>query len=349
MLRAEVIRPSELSAGDVATWHQMLEASPLLQRAFFTPEFALACERATGRARVAVLHANSTICAFMPFQFRDVWCQRLHSAERIGGGLSDNAGIIAGPDFRTNTNTLLRLCRLASLNISHIMEGQDRFGLQADWSDYSYVTALDDGPDAYFSMLLARDRDFVRDTERSERRAGKTLGQLQLVETSEVSAEAVGALVAMKRLQYQRTQVRDAFDVPGNLSIIEQLRGSPAPGCQLVLVRLIAGKQLLAQHLGLRYHNVLSWWFPVYDIAVRNLSPGRLLLWHVIRHATDSGLALIDYGAGEALYKQQFSTGRLRMGRAVWSAETMRSYLAQAWQSLEWRLDARRRAKGNAH
>jgi CelD/BcsL family acetyltransferase involved in cellulose biosynthesis len=47
---------------------------------------------------------------------------------------------------------------------------------------------------------------------------------------------------------------------------------------------------------------------------------------------------LIDYGAGEAQYKRQFSTGTLRMGRAVWSAANARSLLARAWQSVEWRL-----------
>jgi CelD/BcsL family acetyltransferase involved in cellulose biosynthesis len=54
---------------------------------------------------------------------------------------------------------------------------------------------------------------------------------------------------------------------------------------------------------------------------------------------------LIDYGAGEAQYKRQFSTGTLRMGRAIWSAANVRSLLAHAWQSVEWRLRAQYKPK----
>jgi CelD/BcsL family acetyltransferase involved in cellulose biosynthesis len=116
------------------------------------------------------------------------------------------------------------------------------------------------------------------------------------------------------------------------------LKDSPAPECELVLATLGAGGGLLAQHLGLRHHQTLSWWFPVYDTSARGVSPGRLLLWFVIGRAAESGVRLIDYGAGDAQYKRQFSTGTLRMGRALWSAENARALLARAWQSVEWRL-----------
>ena len=91
---------SELQAREIETWHQMLAQSGSLHRAFFTPAFAMACERAHGRAYVAVLHDASGIRAYLPFQFKSVWHQRIRLAERIGGDLSDAAGLIAWPDFR---------------------------------------------------------------------------------------------------------------------------------------------------------------------------------------------------------------------------------------------------------
>ena len=159
-LRADVMRPSALGANELAVWHRMLETSPHLQRAFFAPSFALACERATECAYVAVLHADSVIRAFLPFQFKSTWHRRIRLAHRIGGGLSDNAGLIAWPDFRTTTARLLRLCGLASLDVSHLMEGQERFGVDAEWSDVSYVTDLCEGSESYFAGLLATESRF---------------------------------------------------------------------------------------------------------------------------------------------------------------------------------------------
>jgi len=336
--RADVIRPSQLDAEAIKTWHRMQVASPSLQRAFFTPAFALASERATGRAFVAVLHAGAAIQAFLPFQFRTAWHQRIRLAERIGGNLSDNAGIIAWPDFKTDAASLLRLCGLASLNLSHIMDGQDRFGLDAEWSEVSCVTDLSSGPNVYFAGLLARNRDFFRDTERRQRKALKAYGAVALRDTDPITTEALAGVVAVKRQQYQRTQVSDVLEVPENLRLIEVLKDSPTTECKLVLATLEAGDRVLAQHLGLQYNGVLSWWFPAYDSSAGGISPGRLLLWHIIEHAADSGVGLIDYGAGDAQYKRQFSTGTVRMGRALWSAENARALLARVWQSVEWRL-----------
>lgn len=347
-LKAEVVRPSVLGAAEIAAWYQMVEASPHLQRAFFTPAFALACERATGLAYVGVLHEGASIRAFMPFQFRSPWHRRIRLAQRIGGGLSDNAGLIAWPNFRITNARLLRVCGLASLNMSHIMEGQDCFGLEAEWSDISYVTDLASGPDAYFADLLMRSRAFVRDTERCQRKVAKAYGEMTVRETADVTEAALNGVITMKRQQYRRTQVQDAFDAPANLQLIEILRQSSVPECTLVLATLEVGGKILAQHLGLQHHGVLSWWFPVYDVSAQAVSPGRLLLWEVIRDAASRGVRLIDYGAGDAQYKRQFSTATLRMGRAMWSAANARSLFAQACQSVEWRLCGLSRPKSES-
>jgi CelD/BcsL family acetyltransferase involved in cellulose biosynthesis len=344
-IRAEVVRPSALGAAERAVWHQMLEASPCLQRAFFTPAFALACEQATGLAYIAVLHTQSTIRGFLPFQYRSGWHRRIRLAHRIGGGLSDNAGLVAWPDFRTTTSQLVRLCGLASLNLSHILEGQERFGLAADWSDVGYVSDLREGPDAYFAELLGQKRHLVRDTERQQRKLRQTYGEYSMRETASVNDAALLSVVTMKRQQYRRTQVRDVFEAPETMRLMEILRERPAQECMLVLASLQAGDKVLAQHLGLRHRGVLSWWFPAYDVSAQSVSPGRLLLWEIIRNSAASGINLIDYGAGEAQYKRQFSTGSLRIGRAIWSASNARAVLARAWQSIEWRLPGQHKPK----
>jgi hypothetical protein len=87
----------------------MQAQSPSLRRAFLTPTFAQACERANGRAYVAVLHEGGTICGFFPFQFHSYWHQRLGVAEPELRLLVQAAGLIAGPDLQISSSLLMRL------------------------------------------------------------------------------------------------------------------------------------------------------------------------------------------------------------------------------------------------
>jgi CelD/BcsL family acetyltransferase involved in cellulose biosynthesis len=324
----------------------MQAQSPSLQRAFLSPTFAQACERANGRSYVAVLHDAGVIRGFFPFQFRSMWHQRLRLAERIGGGLSDAAGLIATADLRVSAALLLRLAGLSSLSITHLMAGQEQFGLDAEWSEVGHITDVRDGPDAYFAALLRRDRILVRDTERRMRKAEGGYGVLRFTRIDPIPPDMIAALIERKRQQYHRTQAIDAFARGVNIRLIAALNETPASDCRLVMSRLEAGGRVLAQHLGPQYHRVLSHWLPVYDTEARSVSPGRLLLWHMIQHATDDGIDLIDFGEGDAQYKREFATSTTRYGRASWYRGGARSVVAYVYEGLEWRLRARGRRPG---
>lgn len=343
-LRADIVRPSMLGASEIAVWREMLGETPSLQRAFFSPSFAVANERAHGRAYVAVLHEGGQLRGFFPFQFKDAWHERIALAERIGGNLSDAAGLIAHPGLTVRADHLLRLCRIAVLSTTHLMEGQEQFGLDAEWTQVSYVSDIRAGGEAFVNDLLVRDRGLVRDTERCLRRAEQKYGPLRLVRPNPVPPDMIASLIRAKRLQYERTEVPDPFVKPGPMRLIEALNEAPVADCRLVLSRLEAGESVLAEHLGIQYNDVLSYWFPVYDAEARNVSPGRLVLWYIIQHASEDGIGLIDYGEGDAQYKQQFGTGTIRLGRADWSAGNARALVARVCQSVEWRLQARRRS-----
>lgn len=345
-IHAEIVRPSELGPAELDEWSQIQLKSPELQRAFLSPTFALACERAYGRAYVAVLIDDiGDVHGFLPFQFRSAWHEGLRLAERIGGGMSDAAGVIAAPGISISAPILLRLARLSSLDISHIVPGQERLGLDADWSQIDYLTELQDGPDAFFATLLQRERALVRDTERQSRRAESSLGPLRLTRTrsGNVSRHMVAELVVQKRQQYLRTGVPDPLASPTNRRLIEAMAEMPAPDCDLAMERLFSGERLVAQHLGVQYRDVLSYWFPAYDHTFHNLSPGRLLLWHTIRQAPEAGITLIDYGAGDAEYKRRLATTSMKMGRASWSRAGVRALAARVYQAIEWRMRMWRR------
>jgi CelD/BcsL family acetyltransferase involved in cellulose biosynthesis len=344
-LRCEVMRPSALGHAETDSWRRMLAATPSLRRAFLTHTFALACERATGRAWVAVLYDRTGLRGFLPFQFSSRWHQVIGLAERIGGNLSDATGLVAWPGFHIDPTTMLQRAGLASLLVSHLVAGQEEFGLQAGAYQTGRITELAGGAAAYFAALLQRDRLLVRDTERRLRKAEKTHGALRLTTMEHIPFAKITQLIAEKREQYRRTRVPDAFTDGRNLRLIAAMNEAPAAECRLTLSRLEGGEHILAQHLGPRHHDVLSHWFPVYNNEMRNVSPGRLLLWRMIERADEDGITLIDYGEGDALYKRELATAATRYGRAAWYSGGAYALLARSWQSVAWRLQARRRKR----
>jgi CelD/BcsL family acetyltransferase involved in cellulose biosynthesis len=322
----------------------MVKADPELHRAFFAPGFALACEMAHGRAWVGVLHEGGRVCGFFPFQFASNWHAKLRLAEGLGGGFADNTGLIAEAGFRIAPSALLRLCRLGQLFIAELSEAQHGFGLDAsEWRD-GYLIELVGGSDGYLAALASRHRDWVQNTRRKQRKVAREIGPLHLRRESRPSAAALAPLIMAKREQYRRTGAPDPFVLPHRLRLLEAVSSRTEPDCAAELATLFAGERVIAQHLGLTCHGVLSWWFPVYNPDLGKFSPGRLLLWQMIADAETSGLRAIDCGEGNQDYKRLFSTHRVRYGRANWSAGTWRTVVARAWQIAEWRLGRRRRS-----
>ena len=345
VLEAEVLTPSHLDDADRAAWTHMLAATPDLRRAFFAPGFALACERAGYRVRVGVLRQGGATRGFLPFQFASSWHERLGLAERVGDGLCDNAGLIAEPGFTIDPIALLRRCGINRLFITHLAENQEAFGLTAEAHEVGHRIDLPDGSAAYFAALAAGRRGFVQDTQRRLRRAERDHGALRFACDTRPELSAVRGLIARKRDQFRRTGAEDMFDDRRRQRLIEALLADSTPDCRPVMTMLFAGERLLASHLGLLHHDVLSYWFPVYDPEAQKVSPGRLLLWHTLQQAEALGLRLIDRGAGDSEAKRDFSTATTRFGCAAWSAGTLRAGVARLWQSAEWRLAAWREAR----
>ena len=157
-------------------------------------------------------------------------------------------------------------------------------------------------------------------------------------------ADVLAALIAQKRQQYARTGAPDPFVSGETMRLIDALQDTRHPECRFVVTELRAGDHVLARHMGLQHHDVLSYWFPVYDREARNVSPGRLLLWHIIQSAAEHNIATIDYGEGDAPYKRELSTGSLVYGRADWFRGNLPAMVARCWQSMEWRFARKRHA-----
>jgi CelD/BcsL family acetyltransferase involved in cellulose biosynthesis len=336
----DVIRPSELDTATIEAWHAMMKETTFLQRGFFAPEFTLACERAHDLARVVVFRNKQMPIAFFPFQFASRWHRMTGAGEQIGGHMSNHAGLIASPGFCIEPQLLLAAARLKALFVTDLHEGQATFGLTGQSSRIGHIMDLRDGGEHYLQDLSHSRGHFLQDTRRRLRRARKEFGSIEFVFDSAPTLAQVRDLIDAKRDQYARTGAGDVFSNSVFSTIVESIFEHSSIHCRPVISVLRAGDRVLARHLGLMSQGVFSGWFPVYDPAAKEFSPGRLLLWHMINEAAEHGITLIDRGEGDSRAKRDFSNGTQRFDKAYWYRGGVTAMPARAQFSLQWRLHA---------
>jgi CelD/BcsL family acetyltransferase involved in cellulose biosynthesis len=337
-LRTEIVRPSELDAPTIEAWHAMMKETSFLQRGFLSPEFALACERAHSLARVVVFRKKQMPVAFIPFQFANRWRKITGAGEQIGGHLSDHAGLIASPGFCIEPQLLMAAARLKALFVNNLHESQATFGLTGQSSRIGHIMDLRDGGARYFQEMSRTRGHFLRDTKRRLRDAQEKFGALEFVFETAPTLADVRDLIDAKRDQYARTGAGDVFGDSVASTIVESMFERSSVHCRPVISILWAGDHLLARHLGLMSHGVWSGWFPVYDPAAKEFSPGRLLLWHMINEGAEHGITFIDRGEGNSRAKRDFSNGTQRFGKAYWCRGGVTALPARAQFSFQWRM-----------
>ncbi len=334
-LTGRVYLPSQLNGADLERWRSL--AATGVRSAFLTPAFALAASR-TRDVRVGVLTSGGEAVAFFPFQFRSTFHRILRLAERVAGNLSDGFGIVAAQSVRLTPGQLLQLFGLQAVSFTHLYASQSFHGLRAAEEEPGLVIELANGPEAFWAELRARDAKFVSDTTRRSRRLTEAHGPLRFAYQTSDTARDLAHLMAMKRGQYARTGARDPLGSPHAAALLRDLAAVRETECCAVLSTLHAGECWVASHFGLRCHGTLHYWLPVYNPDLHAFAPGRLLMKAIIDSSRETGIDLIDRGAGMSQAKQDFANGSRALGRGIWQQAGFRSAGYRLFLSGKWRL-----------
>jgi CelD/BcsL family acetyltransferase involved in cellulose biosynthesis len=319
-MRISVIHPSELGPAEVTAWHSMQRGSAGLWNPFLSPEFAQAVGRYRPDARVAVLTDGGSIAGFLPFERH-----RFGMGLPIGAGLTDCQGLVHVPGLEWEPRELLRGCGLSVFAFDHLAAGQRPFRPYLAATAPSPVIDLADGWAAYAAKLKVRSASFLRSVARKCRKLDREAGPVRLVTESQDGA-ALRSLMAWKSDQYRRTGRSDRFAHPWIVGLIEDLfaaRGSHFSGLFSVLY---AGDAPVAAHLGVRCGPVMAHWFPAYDTAYAQYSPGLIEHVRMVEAAAGIGVELIDLGKGHKRYKDELKSSDSYVGEG---AVTARSAVGQ--------------------
>jgi CelD/BcsL family acetyltransferase involved in cellulose biosynthesis len=337
-LNARILKPEDLNADEVAAWDDLCQAVPQLHSAFYSHAFALAASKAGYRVRVAILEDASGITGFFPFQFRHRLAERLGMAERVGEEMSDYFGMVAGPSVRITPAQLLAACRLNCCGFTHLDTWQAKMGLEGEQPEPSPRIEIPHNIESYWQDIKKLDKKFIADTNRCSKKIEKDIGKLHLEFQSRNRILDFEILMDLKRKQYLATTNFDLFSARNREKLLRNLLHAHSKECTGVLSVIRAGTEVAALHFGLQCHDVLHYWFPVYDPALKAYAPGRLLLSRLADVAHEHGIRVIDLGAGDSEAKRKLANSEVTVSRGLWSRNTPARFLGRALASCQWRL-----------
>ena len=301
MPRCEIIDAAALDPSLRAAWNGLRAGDPVLASPYFAPEFTEAVASVTKTTRLVVVHENGAPVALLPFQRRTAGL-----CGPVGGHLNDVHGLIAGPGFRADPANLLENAGLQMLSLRHAPIGQAALGARFGSTHAFHVMDLSSGYAAY----EARREPFAKSAFRAIRtRTGKAQKQYGSVThaVEEAAPERLDRLIAWKREQYAATGQPSLFDFGWVRELTDRLHSSRDPELRGQLSCLYFGDTLVAAHFGLRTRDVLHYWFPGYDPAFAELSPGNILLRLMAEAAAAEGCKALHLGAGDYRYKSEFA------------------------------------------
>lgn len=171
--------------------------------------------------------------------------------------------------------------------------------------------------DSYLDELKINRKNLKSDTLRQIKRISEA-GNLQFEvipkSNKDLTIQTINELINQRRSKYKNTfwATGEYNDVMVNLAL-------NLPYSHLSCLKI--NEQIIAAHFGLIFKNTFTFCVPSYDSRFAKYSPGRLLIYFLIKHCFDSRISYFDFGPGEETYKYEWSNniveGRSFIGNSV--------------------------------
>lgn len=336
-----VRRVKDLTQDELLCWGQWGATADDLRRAFMTPHYAASVEASGADVLVLVGYEARQPAFFLPLQRQPGIAGAMGCYEPVGGVMTDYFGVVARDGVRLDVQALMAATkgRVNLCMYTHLDESQVRFGLTAEEHRTGLQTKLGVPADAFWTRLRDVDKKLVSDTERREKKLRSECGELTFEWQSAQPQSDLQWLIDAKKQQYSRTgrELAPLFD-PRNVALLNHLLQRDDDACSGVLSTLRSPQGLIAAHFGLRCHEVLHVWFPVFDRAYAHASPGRILFKYMFDAAARQDIEMFDRGEGDTPAKRDFANAEHRFGRGVWRANGWRGELGLLAQRLAWRF-----------
>ncbi len=301
-LTYEVIEARRLGGEYLSRWQALLPRSGDLASPFFRPEYTQAVAEVREGVELCVIRDGREVVGFYPFERIEPRVGR-----PVGGGMSNFQGTIAVPGVAWSATGIAHAARLDVLKFHHQVTEQTQFVPYTLRTAPAPIVDVAGGWDAYLGQRKLEGISTFNALPRKMRKLEQTLGPISFVPHTR-DAAALDRLVEWKRGQYVRTATHGSLEHEWALDILRRLMAAQSPDFAGMLSALYAGDRLIAVHAGMRTATVWHYWYPAYDPAVGQHSPGLVLMLEMCKWASGAGLHRIDLGPGEGAHKGLFRT-----------------------------------------
>ena len=335
-MRVELVRPEAMTSELVEAWSATQRTDELLCNPFFSAEFARAVATVRSDVEVAVFEDDAGLVGFLPFQ-RSRGSVGVPLAQRV----SEVHGVVVAEQMDWDAAQLLREAGLKAWYFDCVPASQPALQpYHLSRHDFPYVD-LRDGFESYQQERREMGSQYTSQALRKARKVDREVGQLRF-ELNTTDKGALTALLGWKSAQYQRTGIPNAFRFPWVSDLLQRLLLTRTPGCAGMLSALYVEDRVIAVHFGIRSRDVLGWWYPSYDPAFSQYSPGMILFTKLLQHAAGAGIRRIDLGQGDERYKLSVQTGSFPVAEGVLSSRTWDRAFRKTWVcTREWAQGSR--------
>jgi CelD/BcsL family acetyltransferase involved in cellulose biosynthesis len=326
-MRIELVRAREISPELRAQWGRAQSSRSEFASPFFSPLFTEAVGALREDIFVGVLESGKEI-GFFPFELLSPGIGR-----PPGGRVCDYQAVISSHGLGWTVDELLQGCGLIRYNYKRLLDCQPQFRSFHQARSVSALIDLQKGFEAYTADRTAAGSEVVKKVTVYRKKLERDHGPLRL-ETRSVDPKALDWLFAGKSAQYLRTGHEDQFHVvPWLKSFLRNVCATGTADFGGMLSVLWAGERIAAAHLGLRAKHVLHYWFPCYDITLKDYSPGLVLLMELAHNAAGCGISVIDLGRADAPYKQRFMSAGIAIAEGAVVVTAPNSEREQAYRA----------------
>lgn len=311
-----IIHASDLTDRQLALWSEIQRSDQTLASPFFRPEFTQAVASVRSDVYVAELTDNGQTVGFFPF------CKGMMRIGRpVGQPLCDFQGIIGRTDRSWGDVEFVCRCGLAAWDFDHLLCSQAVFNSRQHRTEESPLIDMSNGFAEYRQDKQRQGTNLFRDVARKARKMGREIGPLRF-ELNASDPTLLRTVMQWKSDQSRRAGISSIFRWKWPQRLLESILTQKYESFGGMLSVLWAGDTLAAIHMGMRAGPVFHWWFPAYNRAIAQYSPGLILLVSLLNEAEEVGIRRVDLGKGDEIYKRRFMTGSEMV--AVGSIESSR-------------------------
>ena len=312
-----ITRREEVTVGR-EEWNQLLSGSET-DTVFQTYEWIWSWWKVFGHRHTLILvevRDGDKLLALGPMMLGKVWMQRV--LRFIGDENSDYCDFIAG-DRKSDALG-------AILDTAAAIKGWDVIELKNIPAASSTVASVRDFCDRSGKGLVERNEIvcptlIVKGHEEHARRvaSGKTIRRrynflrksenfkiLHLEEVDE-ALRCFDHFAAQHIRRWSDTPAPSLFLKMANREFYRELIRTLLPQGRLIFTVLEYEGNPIAYHFGFDYGSKIIWYKPSYDPGYARLSPGSVLLTHLIEYCLERGYKELDFGIGDEPFKRRYA------------------------------------------